>query len=253
MAHSTGTTPVPSSRTQLRALPARAPMTKLLVITTAADIADAEGLAALTLTRVAQELDCHVTSLRNHVATIKELHRQVALLYLNELADQLWESALGTTGEPALRAVAGVYRRNAEEHRGRIDVMYFCQSRSDPEFVDAQARVVQPIRAILGSFGLDERAVVHAHRAFTCAVRGFVQSEADGLFAGEDADESFEAILELFLGALKDGGWLRPRPAEEPESIGGASIQRSKPQGRVGFRPAVPPNGLSPGDAAKRK
>jgi AcrR family transcriptional regulator len=226
-------------------------MTRLLVITTAAEIADAEGLAALTLTRVAQELDCHVTSLRNHVATIKELHRQVALLYLNELADQLWEAALGTTGEPALRAVAGVYRRNAEAHRGRIDVMYFCQSRSDPEFVDAQARVIQPIRAILRSFGLDERAVVHAHRAFTCAVRGFVQSEADGLFAGEDADESFEAILELFLGALKDGGWLRSRPADEPEPMGGKDMKRSNRPRRVGSRPGRSRNDLSRGDAIK--
>ena len=103
--------------------------------------------------------------------------------------------------------------------------------------------MIQPIRAILGSFGLDEQAVVHTHRAFTCAVRGFVQSEADGLFAGKDADESFEAILELFLGALKGGGVAPSR------TCGGDGVHRGN--GRATFEPTGA-CWFSTGCAAKR-
>ncbi|MGR6998488.1 hypothetical protein ACU686_10985 [Yinghuangia aomiensis] len=59
------------------------------VITAAARLADAEGVGALTLSRLARALDRHVASLYTHVEGIDGLYRDVALLTQRELGARL--------------------------------------------------------------------------------------------------------------------------------------------------------------------
>ncbi|MBV8949573.1 MAG: WHG domain-containing protein, partial [Actinobacteria bacterium] len=177
------------------------------VVRTAADIADREGWASVTLSRVARELHRHVTSMYTHVDSVDELRRKVALLAAAEMGDLLWTAALGRTGADALTAVADVYRTYPREHPGRSEALITYGSRDD-EFIALAARMSEPLRATLRSYGLDDRQVEHAHRVFSATLRGFSTGEAVGLYETHgDADETYRQILALFGLALENGKW----------------------------------------------
>jgi AcrR family transcriptional regulator len=65
--------PVPPWRTPPKAAPARVPITQDAIVTAALRVLDAEGLEAVSMRRVGQELDTGPASLYAHVANKKEL------------------------------------------------------------------------------------------------------------------------------------------------------------------------------------
>jgi AcrR family transcriptional regulator len=182
------------------------------VVSAAARIADAEGVSALTLSRLAKEVDRHVASLYTHVKGIDGLHREVALLAQREIGEELWRAAVGRSGEEALMALAGAYRDYVRRHPGRYDVLTRYRPRDDDEFRSNARHVAEPIRATLRSFGLGEREVFHAHRAFSAAIRGLAVPEAAGGYEDANADETFRQIVALFVLGLTSGRWPRLSP-----------------------------------------
>ena len=185
-------------------------LTSEAVVAVAIEIADREGIAAVTLASVARQLGCHVTSLYTHVSSIDDLHRRMALATQLSLAQQLWEAALGRSGVDGLHALAHVYRSFTNAHPLRTRLLFFSPSGEDVDFDDAGQRLAEPIRATLRGFGLDDDRVRHTHRVFSAAMRGFMLAEAQGSFAGGEADETFERLVDLFVVALVAGDWPRP-------------------------------------------
>ena len=177
------------------------------VVAAAIEIADREGIAAVTLASVARQLGCHVTSLYTHVSSIDDLHRRVALVTQLSLAQQLWEAALGRSGVDGLHGLAHVYRSFTKAHPLRTRLLFFSPSGEDVEFEEAGQRLAEPIRATLRGFGLDDDRVRHSHRVFSAAMRGFMLAEAQGAYAGGEADETFERLVDLFVVALDAGHW----------------------------------------------
>jgi AcrR family transcriptional regulator len=169
-------------------------------------IADSEGLDAVSLARVARQLDCHVTSLYSHIDSIDDLRLRLVIAVQADLARELWEAALGRAGTAALREIAGVYRRFGEDHPARAKLLFAMTATRDPEFIAGGQVLAEPIRATLAGSGLDERRVRYAHRAFTAALRGFLLAEAQGSYASE-ADETFDQVVALFVTALDSGSW----------------------------------------------
>ncbi|CAA9469468.1 MAG: Transcriptional regulator, AcrR family, partial [uncultured Solirubrobacteraceae bacterium] len=74
------------------------------VVAEAARVADAEGLGAVTVARVAAEVGVRGPSLYNHVAGRDGLLRGIALGAVGELAGRLGAAAVGRSGAEALRA-----------------------------------------------------------------------------------------------------------------------------------------------------
>lgn len=186
------------------------PLDRDTVVRTAADIADREGWAAVTLSRVARELHRHVTSMYTHVDSLDALRRDVALLAATEMGDLLWSSALGRSRDDALAAIADVYRTYPREHPGRGEALLTYRQRDDEEFVAVTLRMSEPLRATLRSYGLDDRQVEHAHRVFSATLRGFAVGESVGLYDPlGDADGTYDQILDLFTRTLRAGGWPR--------------------------------------------
>jgi AcrR family transcriptional regulator len=193
------------------------------VVQTAADIADSDGWAAVSLSRVARELHRHVTSMYSHVDSVDELRRRVALLAAAEMGERLWTAALGRSRDEALVAIADVYRTYPREHPGRGEALLTYRSREDEEFIAATLHMSEPLRATLRSYRLDDVQVEHAHRVFSATLRGFSTGEAVGLYepAG-DEDETYRQILELFRLALERGTWPVPARGRRSARKGGA-------------------------------
>src|SRR5262249_40221215 len=85
-------------------------LSKAQVVDTAARIADAEGLDAVTVARVASELGIKAPSLYNHVAGRDDLMSALGVRALNELTAALTQASVGRSRDDALQGIAAGHR-----------------------------------------------------------------------------------------------------------------------------------------------
>jgi AcrR family transcriptional regulator len=174
------------------------------VVAAAAQIADAEGVEAVTLARVAAALGVKPPSLYNHVAGRDGLLDGIALLGLTELAATLREAAIGRSGADGLQAAAQAYRAYVLAHPGRYAAgAITAPAAGDAEHRAAGAAVLDVLRGVLRSWSLDEEQTLHALRGVRSAVHGFASLEAAGGFGIElDLDISFQHLVAALAAGL---------------------------------------------------
>lgn len=176
------------------------------VVREAAQIADADGLAEVTLARVAQSLGVRAPSLYNHVTGLPGMLRLLTLLSLGELTDVLRDAAVGRSGADALRSVARAYRAYAQEHPGRYAATIRAPAPDDAELVGAGLRAVEVLVAVLGRWGFAGDEALHRVRVVRSALHGFISIEAEGGFAlALSLDDSFELMLQTLVAGLEQG------------------------------------------------
>ncbi len=174
------------------------------VISAAAAIADADGLEAVTLARVAGDLDVKPPSLYVHVAGLDALRRGVALLGVRELTAAMRDAAVGRSGADALRAVATAYRVYATEHPGRYAASVRAPEPDDAEWEAAAADAVGVLAALLHGFALEGDDAVHAIRGIRASLHGFVAVERMGGFAIDvSVEESFDRLIATLAAGLQ--------------------------------------------------
>jgi AcrR family transcriptional regulator len=173
------------------------------VVAAAGDIADAEGLDAVTLARVAQRLDVRSPSLYNHVPGRDGLLRALAAQSTRELAAALRRAATGRSGADAIAAVAAAQRGYALAHPGRYATTVAAPAAGDAEHAAAAEDAVDVIVAVLRGAGLDGDELIHGARALRSAVHGFAALEAAGGFAQPlDRDASFQRLVDALASGL---------------------------------------------------
>jgi AcrR family transcriptional regulator len=180
----------------------RAGLDSEAVVTAAAKLADADGLQALTLARLADQLGVRAPSLYVHVQGLEDLRRRLAIRGASELAAALQSAAAGRARGQALAAVANAYRAYALAHPGT----YAALQRA-PDVDDAQAarQLVDVVLAVLRGYGISGDHAIHAARIVRAALHGFVALEVgEGFGLPFGLDESFSqlvAILDRGLGS----------------------------------------------------
>ena len=173
------------------------------VVDAAAAIADADGLEAVTLARVAGELGVRAPSLYNHVDGRPGLLRAVALLAVRELTAVLRDAAVGRAGDEALAATARAYRDYARDHPGRYAASVAAPTSDDSEHRAAARETFEVVAAVLRSWDLSGDEAIHAARTFRSAVHGFVALEAAGGFGIPlDLDDSFDHLVATLAAGL---------------------------------------------------
>ena len=179
------------------------------VLRAAAELADAEGLDNVTLARLAERLDRHVSSLYNHVDGLDGLRHDLAVIGAEGLAESITSAAVGRSGIDALQAIAHAYRNYVNAHPGCYFAMTFCRPGApDDELARAGAPVTRAIYTVLGSIGLEDDQLAHAHRALTSAIRGFTIVELHrGFDKKPTADETFNIMVDVFCHSLVAGLW----------------------------------------------
>jgi AcrR family transcriptional regulator len=180
------------------------------VVDVAAGIADAEGIEAVTLARVAGDLGVRAPSLYNHVDGRADLLRAIAIVGVRELTAALREAAVGRSSADALVAAARAYRAYARAHPGRYAATVAAPTRGDEAHRAAATEAVDVLLAIMRGWDLEGDDAIHAVRAFRSAVHGFVAIEAaDGFGMAVDVDASFDRLVATLAGGLGE-----PRPAQ---------------------------------------
>jgi AcrR family transcriptional regulator len=183
----------------------RAGLSPAAVVAAAADLADADGLDAVTLAAVAGAVGVRTPSLYNHVGGLDDVRRGVALTALREIGDALRDAAVGRAGDDALVALAHAYRAYAREHPGRYAATQRAPAADDAELSAAGARAVDALLAVLRGYGLEGDDAIHAARGVRSALHGFVALEAGGGFGiPVDLDESFDRMVAALARGLRD-------------------------------------------------
>ena len=183
------------------------------VVSAAAEVADTDGLEAVTLARVASALNVRAPSLYSHVEGLPGLRRELAVAAAGRMGAALAEAADGAHGADALRAVAYAYRRFALDHPGLYAAMLPTPDPvADEAGYQAFAEPVRVVAAIFAELGLADSDLVHGVRAFRSALHGFVSLHASGGFGlPEDVDESFDLLVDLVVaGVSRFGGSYMP-------------------------------------------
>jgi AcrR family transcriptional regulator len=181
------------------------------VVDAAAAIADADGLEAVTLAKVAGELGVRAPSLYNHVDGRSDLLRAIAVLGVRELTAALREAAVGRASADALTAAAHAYRAYAREHPGRYAATVAAPTAGDEEHRVAAAEAVDVLLAVMRGWDLEGDDAIHAVRAFRSAVHGFVAIEASGGFGmAVDVDASFDRLVATLADGLSERGPAQP-------------------------------------------
>lgn len=188
-----------------KALP-RAGLSPTIVTEAAAVIVDAEGAAALTLTRLAADLGVAPPSLYKHVSGLDDLLIRVTTLAIRRLNDDLTAAALGRSGRQALLAIAEAYRRFALDHAG---LYASTQAAPEPGSVTQRAEVSRALailNAVIAGYSIPDNLSIHAIRVVRAGLHGFADIEARGGFRfPQSVDESFLVLvdaLDASLGSL---------------------------------------------------
>jgi len=165
------------------------------VVAAAAELADAGGLEAVTLAKVAARLNVRAPSLYVHVGGgLEDLRGRIAARGAGELVAQLQAAAAGRAGEDALRAFADVYRAYARAHPGSYAAMQRVALLGDA--AAAAHILVDTLTAVLRAYGLEGEDAVHAVRVIRSALHGFVLLETgDGFGLPLDLDETFARLV----------------------------------------------------------
>jgi AcrR family transcriptional regulator len=184
---------------------ARAGLTAERLTRTAADLADEIGFDRVTVSAVARRLGVKDPSLYAYIENARELKVRVALLALEELADQAAEALAGRAGKDALVAFANTYRSYAGRHPGRYAAARF---ELDPETAATSAgpRHTEMIRAILRAYDLPEPDQTDAVRFLGSVFHGYVSLEMAGAFrhTPREADASWSWALDTIDLALRN-------------------------------------------------
>jgi len=175
------------------------------VIDAAAVIADREGVEAITLTRVAEELGVRQPALYRHIDGYDALIRSLGLRGREILGARLAEAAIGVAGSEAVRAVGRAWRAVVADHPGLYAATDRYPCTGDTELEEAVERVVAVIAQSLASFDLSDTDRVHAARSLRSAFHGFAHLQAgDGHPHPEDLDDSFDELLTLLIAGVRN-------------------------------------------------
>ena len=200
--------PVRGGKPAARPRRGRGRLDRAAILKRAAQLADRDGLDALTLAALAGELGIRPPSLYNHVVSLEELRQALAVRALGELDAALGRAAVGKAGAEAVVALGEAYRTYARAHPGLYAAITATGSSATPELHAARAALLDTVGAVLRGFGLvAKKEVLHAMRAFYSLMHGFVSVEATGGFAlPVEPAESFRWLLTHFsagLGSLR--------------------------------------------------
>jgi AcrR family transcriptional regulator len=190
-------------------------LTRQQVLTTAVALLDVEGRGALTMRRLAAELEVKAPSLYVHVRSKEDLLTGV----LDTVLEEIELPSVGRNRRKSLVAGFSEYRRVLVRHPGAVPLL---TERTHPS--RTQVRLVERSIDLLEGGGLSTAAAVAAHVTLVAYTLGFVLQEvaqrpttvsADAVATSEvflravtaladtSVDERFRSGLDLILDGLR--------------------------------------------------
>ncbi|MCB8877916.1 TetR/AcrR family transcriptional regulator [Acidisoma silvae] len=182
----------------------RAGLDKEIVVRAAISIADSEGLASLSIAKLAAVLGVKAPSLYNHILSLDmvkdDLTRQGMLLLLDITRDAM----AGVEARKALEALGHAQRNFARDHPGLwagAQMPVAGWSKATQKVANVYIGLVL---AVLRGYGITDDAAIHSARVIRASLKGFIDLELGGGFGyPEDVDVSFDTLLKNLDSGLR--------------------------------------------------
>ena len=175
-----------------------------IVIERAAVIADAEGIDAVTLSRIASDAGVKQPALYRHVSGIEELWMLLSLRARDLLVAQLSEALTNKNREQAVLAVAHAWRAFVQQHPGLYSATDRVPSVGDTDIEMSLARVVTVLTSALNDYQITDDQRAHCARSLRSALHGFCVLEKDNGHPEPYAlDSSLQQLVELFCRGIE--------------------------------------------------
>ena len=176
-----------------------------LIITTARNLAEAEGWDAVTTRRLSTEIEYSQPVLYKHFAGMEQIAEAIALDGFDELADAIRAArsdADADAASDALTRIAHAYLDFARDKPAVYDAMFtrattlhFAAEDTPPQLTAAFAELRQAVELVA-----DEQDADALTEVFFAALHGLVAlSRADRLRPGHDSDR-LQLLVEQFTG-----------------------------------------------------
>lgn len=180
----------------------RTKLNRSIVIEMAATIADAEGIDAVSLQRIANDAGVKQPALYRHVTGIEELWKLLALRARHLLANALSSAATGLSRDAAVLAVAIAWREFVIQHPGLYSATDRVPSVGDTDIEESLADVIRSLDLALDGFNLTPDQRAHCARSVRSALHGFCVLEKDN---GHPEPYALQASLENLVQLLCRG------------------------------------------------
>ncbi|AZK46132.1 TetR/AcrR family transcriptional regulator [Paenibacillus lentus] len=176
-----------------------------IVLMAAVEIANRQGVQAVTLASVAASLGVRSPSLYNHIRGLEELRARLALYALEQLYSKVNEAAAGLRGRKGVEQFAYTYIRFAREHPGLYESAQLVpQGLNEKELKEAGQRIVDLVLQLLEPFELSREDALHAVRGLRSLIHGFASLEQLGGFGLPlSLEKSLDFNLRIFLTGLE--------------------------------------------------
>lgn len=175
-----------------------------LIVETAREIADVEGLDAVSLSRVAREVGSSQPALYRHVGSYPELVRALGLQCRELLAARLTDAAAGLAGDDAVMAMARAWRGLVKDHPGAYAATDRYPCAGDPELEAAVRGIVDILSRALVSYDLTDEQRIDVARTLRSALHGFSHLETgDGHPLDQDLEASFDTLVRLLCSGIR--------------------------------------------------
>ncbi len=173
-------------------------LSRAKVLDLAQAIADDEGAAALTLTRLAAKAGVRKPSLYKHVEGLPDILESLTLRAYQALGEVL--DAVEDPGAEGIREFAMRWRAWGLAHPGLYVIASRTHVGAGPEVFAAGTRIVDMALEHLRARGVPDGELVHAARSWRALVHGFVMLELrDGFGLGVDVSESFTRAVDALI------------------------------------------------------
>lgn len=181
----------------------RAGVTREGLVHLAADLADREGVAAITLARLAALSDVRTPTISHHVGSLRQLRADLALLAVEELTEAVRAASAGKRGTDAVRSMYRAYRAFVLDHPGRYTASVETPDPADARRLAAAGQLAHHLQDVFDQIGLRADDANRAARLLRAAVHGYATLELNSAWQTPlDDDATFDWLLEVIIGGL---------------------------------------------------
>ncbi len=181
----------------------RAGVSREALIQRAADLADREGLAAVTLARLAAMSDVRTPTVSHHVGSLSQLRSDLALLAVEELTEAVRKASVDRRGSDAVRSMYRAYRAYVHACPGRYAASVEAPDPKDARRLAAAGHLSKLLLNVFGQIGLSGEDAMRAARLLRSAVHGYATLELNAAWQTPlDNDATFDWLLDVIIAGL---------------------------------------------------
>lgn len=175
------------------------------ILGAAAELADEFGMQEVTLANLAKKLGIRPPSLYNHFDGLGGLRKKMAIYGLDQLYEDLAQSAIGVSGDEAVLTISKAYVEFTRKHPGMYEATLMAPDMDDEDVQHAGSKIVDLTVRVLQAYRLEGDTAAHTVRGLRSILHGFSTLERRGGFKmALDLNESLEIIIKAFIHGMRE-------------------------------------------------